>query len=154
MSTRNNILDNMVDTLKTIRKNEVVQKFVIENGSRDYTYTATPKLVSKDFELWTGCQTFPAIFVNSGDAITEGQPTKQHRVAWDVSVMIYVKNDSGVEEKLSGLIEDVLIALYQDIERGGYATATFVTRIDTETRLQKGYGLAEIIFTIIYHFGL
>lgn len=154
MGRRNDILDNMVDAIKSIRKGVTVQKLVEQDGTRDHTYATTPRLVSKDFELWTSCSAFPAVFVNSGDAVVEGMPARQHRMAWDVAVMIYVHNNSDIELMLSDVVEDVLIALYQDITRGGHAVATFVTRIDTETRLQKGYGLAEITFTVLYHFGL
>jgi hypothetical protein len=152
---RNNILDNLVSEIEKIKKGDVVQKFVADNsGSADYTYKTTPRLVDKDFELWTAVHAFPAVFVSSGDATLEGKPSRPYREAWEVILTLYVKNNSDIELELSDLIEDVMIAINQDITRGGCAIATFVTRIDTETRLQKGYGLAEIGVTILYHYGV
>lgn len=155
MGKRNNILDNLVSEIEKIKTGDVVQKFLADTGgSADYTYKTTPRLVDKDFELWTGVHTFPAVFVSSGDATLEGKPSRQYRESWEVILTLYVRNNSSVEEELSDLIEDVMIAINQDITRGGCAQATFVNRIDTETRLQKGYGLAEIGITILYHYGV
>lgn len=150
MSRRVDILDSLVEACEAIKEGVTVKDFL----NNDYTYQTTPQLVSKDFEIWTGVHRFPAIFVNSGDTTLEGFPSRRYRAIWEIVLTLYVKNNASIEDELSAVIEDVLVAVSQDIVRGGCATATFATRIDTETRLQKGYGLAEVALNIHYHFGV
>jgi len=140
----------MVSELQKIKRGTTVKDF----EKKDYTYLTTPGYVGDDFEIFKQVRNFPAIFVNSDTQGFEGRPSRRYRSAWDILLTIYVKSDHHIEEAMSDVIDDVLIALSQDVGRGGHANATFLVRADVQTRFFKPYGLAELTFTVVYHFGV
>jgi len=150
MGRRFAILENMVDSLKLIKKDDEVQKF---GGEGTHQYSHTPGEVSLDFDEWAHVRYFPAIFVNSQAQSFEGNPGRYYKSTWDILVTIYVKNNEDLEEILSDVIDDVVVALHQDVKRGGNAVATYLSRAEIESRFRP-YGMAELTFTVTYHFGV
>lgn len=150
MARRYNIILNMVSELQKIKQGTIVKDF----EGNDYTYLTTPGFVGDDFEIFKQVRNFPAIFVNSDTQGFEGQPSRRYRSPWDILLTIYVKSDHHIEERMSDVIDDIIVALSQDITRGGHANATYIVRADTQTRLFKPYGVGELTFTIVYHFGV
>lgn len=146
---RYSIIANLVDTIKSIKRGDTVQRF----DGTDYTYKHTPREVSDDFEIWTNCASFPTIFVNSMNQGFKGEPSHRVRCSWGLVITIYVKSNEGVEQTLSEVLEDVLIAINQDITRGSFANHTNPTGIETETRAVKPYALAELFVDVVYHTG-
>ena len=147
---RNAIIDDMVDAVKTIEKGDVVQ----DAEGNDYTYQETPRIVSKDFELWTNVKSFPAVFVNSETADFDGYKQRRYRSEDLFVITCYVKNNSDIEDRLDEVVCDVIMAISQDIKRGGIASGTILSRAEFETRLIRPYGMAELFVRVLYHFGV
>jgi len=144
------LIDNLVETFKSIEKGGVVTK----GDGQEYTYKETPRLVSDNFKLWTDVKAFPAIFVNTDSGDYEGYPTRQYRGAEQFVITCYVKDSHSVEEELDNVMCDVIIAFSQDTKRGKLAAGTILNRVETETRLISPYGMAEIFITVLHHFGV
>jgi hypothetical protein len=148
--SRKALLDNLVETFKAIHKGDKVQK---ADGT-DYEYKETPRLVSTNFKLWADAGHYPSIFVNTDNGEFEGYPTKQYRDSDQFVITCYVKDNHQVEEELDDVMSDVIIAMHQDVKRGRLASGTLLNRVETETRLIKPYGMAEIFITVLHHFGV
>lgn len=143
------IIDNMVDTLGSIRAGAQVLDFL----AKPYTFNFTPGIVSSDFQLWTTCHAFPAYFVNSNNDGYEWMPSRRYKGTANITVTIYVKHTRDVEQMLHKAINDVRMALMQDVTRGGAATATFPQNANKETRKYVPYGLCEMNVVVLYHSG-
>jgi len=144
------IITNLVTTLKGISKDDVIQ----DGEGNDYTYLHTPGRVDDDFEIWTEVREFPAFFVSERNQNTEGYHGRRYRGPGEIVVTIYVKDKRDMPKKLAESVLDAVMAIHQDNSRGGLAQATFMTRIEKETRAVKPYGIAEIYLTVLEHFGV
>lgn len=150
MARRYNIILNIVSELQKIKQGTTVKDF----EGNDYAYLTTPGFVGDDFEIFKQVRNFPAIFVNGDTQSFEGQPSRRYRSSWDILLTVYVKSDHHIEQRMSDVIDDIIVALSQDITRGGYVNATYIVSADVQTRLFKPYGLAELTFTVVYYFGV
>lgn len=144
------IIENLVTTLKGITKGTVVKDFETNN----YTYKHTPAEVDDNFKIWTNVREFPAFFVSERNETFEGQHQRRYRGSGEVVITVYVKDEDGMPRKLSECVLDAVMAIHQDIKRGGTANASFLARIEKETRAVKPYGIAEIYLTVLEHFGV
>jgi hypothetical protein len=146
---RFDIILNIVDTLAAIKKGDTITSRIT---GLEYTYKRTPQSVSDDFEMWDGVQAFPSYFVNSSSARVEGLPSRRYRMLWDIQVVAYTKNNENLEAEVSDMVDDIVMAMHNDITRGGLVTQTILTNIDIETRMIKPYGFTELTFQVTKHF--
>lgn len=149
MQNEFDIIENLVKTLGSIKQGVQVNDFL----GAPYVYNFTPGIVSSDFQLWTTVKAFPAYFVNSGDTGYEWFPSRRVKSTANISITIYVYHTHDVEKMLHRAVQDVIVAMMQDVTRGGVATATFPQICAKETRRYVPYGLAEIKSVVLYHTG-
>ena len=144
MSQRENILDNIVTTLKTIKTT---------NG-----YNNNIGLVTREPNDWNKLQPNqkPAAMVtwSSDEKDTETITGSGQYVLSSLNVVIrgVVYSKTGIEEKLNEFAEDIEVAMAADEYRGGYANYTIPKSI-TVYQGEDSYNIVfDYEFLIGYHY--
>ena len=143
-SRRANILDALVEVLKTIDGSGAMLQDVANN-------------VHPFLKFWDEVEEFPAIHLNAGSETREYQGGGYKDRFLSITIRCYVNEDDAVPA-LEKLLEDVETVIetnnpipYTDSLGGPQSTIqTTINSIDTDEGVLEPFGIGEIIATVQY----
>lgn len=133
----------------------LAEKFKVINGTGSYKSdlfdNSYPKL-----KFWDEIQDFPSVYMVPGAEIREYLPGDFTWAFLNVSVKVYVKNESEAQQELEDLLDDlenVIDAnrvLVYDTTNNLSTTEILIQTITTDEGLLAPYGVGEIILQVRY----
>lgn len=142
-------------TKRTSIVKALAEKFKVIDGTGSYKSdlfdNSYPKL-----KFWDEVQDFPSVYLVAGSELREYLPGDFTWAFLNVSVKVYVKNESEAQQELEDLLDDlenVIDAnrvLVYDTTNNLSTTEILIQSITTDEGLLAPYGVGEIILQVRY----
>lgn len=142
-------------TKRTSIVKALAEKFKVIDGTGSYKSdlfdNSYPKL-----KFWDEVQDFPSVYLVAGSELREYLPGDFTWAFLNVSVKVYVKNESEAQQELEDLLDDlenVIDAnrvLVYDTTNNLSTTEILIQTITTDEGLLAPYGVGEIILQVRY----
>ena len=147
MSIRSDLIQNIEDTLKTIRKTNRIDGVPYQ---QDLDYIKTEEITPLD---QVDPDEFPIVFIIDGDENKEFGSVQSIECDLDIEITGYLKQNNDTDNlqlRRRKLMNDIEKALMQDQSRGNLAIKTIVSKISTDHGIFTEYSLFEMRVAINY----
>jgi len=143
MTKRTSIVTALADKLKIIDGNAPYSSDLFNNSY--------PKL-----KFWDEVQDFPSVYLVAGSEIRQYHPADFTWAFLNISIKVYVKDESYPQEELEDLINDLETVinnnrvLVYDVTNNLSTTEILIQSITTDEGLLAPYGVGEINLQVRY----